>query len=149
MPTLPETVLPGGGVFCADAAATRALGESVGRHLADGAVLALVGPLGAGKTHFAAGVVRGLGVPEDSASPSFAIAHEYTGGPLPVFHYDFYRLDAVDELLTIGFDEALGVGVTIVEWADKFPGVFPAGTIWLEISLPDGGGRKIQPREVP
>jgi tRNA threonylcarbamoyladenosine biosynthesis protein TsaE len=136
-------LIPREGVVCSDAAATAALGEALGRMLTNGAVLALVGPLGAGKTCLTAGLVRALGVPEEAASPSFAIVHEYPGGRLPVFHYDFYRLETVDELLTIGFDDALGDGVTIVEWADKFPGVFPLETLWLTFELPPDGGRRV------
>src|SRR5687768_6814878 len=70
---------------------TRAIGEAVGRHLRPGDVLCLEGPLGAGKTSFAQGVARGLGVEEVVNSPTFTLVQEYAGR-LPVYHLDVYRL---------------------------------------------------------
>lgn len=103
-------------------AETRAAGEALGRVLrragAAGAVVALVGPLGAGKTCFVQGLARGLGVAGYVRSPTFTLVHQHRG-PLPLFHVDLYRL-APAELDTLGLEEILeGPGVAAVEWADR------------------------------
>jgi tRNA threonylcarbamoyladenosine biosynthesis protein TsaE len=116
-----------------------------GRAFADaappGTVIALVGNLGAGKTHWTQGFVAGIGSDAAVTSPTFGLVHEYLGGRLPVFHFDFHRIDSSEELLAIGWDDYLDrEGVIIAEWADKFPDLLPAGTKWIRIeSLPDGG----------
>ncbi len=116
--------------------AMMALGESIASDLQDGSVLALGGGLGAGKTHFTKGLVKGLGSHAEVTSPTFSLAHEYTGGRLPLFHFDFYRMESEDEVLRIGWDDYLDAeGVVVVEWPDKFPDLLPAYTIWLKISL--------------
>lgn len=137
------------GILCALPEDTWALGMAVSNHLVLGSVLSLEGPLGAGKTQFAGGLVSGLGCETEATSPSFALMHEYPGGKLPVFHFDFYRMESVDELLTSGFDDCLPEGVTIAEWGDKFPEIFPRGTWWLRFMLRDEGGRRISGRRLP
>jgi tRNA threonylcarbamoyladenosine biosynthesis protein TsaE len=131
------------GVICARPEDTRQLGRVVAEHLAMGAVLSLEGPLGAGKTQFAGGLVEGLGCETEASSPSFALMHEYAGGRLPVFHFDFYRMDSEAELLTAGFDDCVPAGVTIAEWGDKFPEALPPGTWRLRFVLRPDGGRQI------
>lgn len=120
-----------------------AWGASLGAALAPGSVLALVGGLGAGKTRMVKGLARGAGYGGEVTSPTFALVHEYRGGRLPLFHLDLYRLKSADELLAIGWDEFLDEGgLVIVEWADLFPELLPAGTRWLRFEvLPDGGRR--------
>lgn len=112
---------------------TTAHGAAVARTLAAGAVLALVGGLGAGKTHFVKGLAQGLGAaPEEVTSPTFTLIHEYIGGRLPLFHLDLYRLETVEEALGLGFDDYLGSeGVLAIEWADKFPELLPKTTRWI------------------
>lgn len=102
--------------------------------LQPGAVLALVGELGSGKTCFVQGLAAGLGVPEKItvASPTFVLIHEYAGGRLPLFHFDFYRLEKKEEALQLGLEEYWeGEGVSVVEWADRFPKIFPEKTKWI------------------
>ena len=120
--------------------ATVAWGRALADSLHAGDVIALVGNLGAGKTHASKGIVAGLGATSDVSSPTFTLVHEYRGGRLPVFHFDFYRLNAPDEVLNIGWDDYLDSGgVTVVEWADKFPVLLPDGTRWFRFEiLPDG-----------
>jgi tRNA threonylcarbamoyladenosine biosynthesis protein TsaE len=133
----------------ADEAATLAAGEECAKSIASSAVIALVGDLGAGKTSFSKGLVSGLGHAGDVSSPTFTLVHEYVGGRLPVFHFDFYRLENVEQLWDIGWDEYLsGEGVIIVEWADKFPDALPSGTLWIALShgaaSDSKGGRNLQ-----
>jgi len=119
-------------------------GRELGKSLEPGSVVALSGDLGAGKTHFSRGIVRGIGCDDVVSSPTFSLVHEYRSGPLPVFHFDFYRLDSVDELIRIGWDDYLDEeGVILVEWADKFPELLPDGTLHYHIELGDGEHRTL------
>ncbi len=121
-----------------------ALGQSAGRRADGGAVFALVGDLGAGKTHWTKGLALGLGYSGQVTSPTFALAQEYRGGRLPVFHFDFYRIESAEELLAMGWDEYLDQGgVIVAEWADKFPEVLPAQTVWLDFKVLPDGSREI------
>ena len=132
-------------VFASNAPAqTAALGHALAADALPGEVWALVGDLGAGKTHFVQGIVDGIGASGPATSPTFALVHEYTGGRLPVFHFDFYRLESAGEALALGLDEYLeGGGLTVIEWADKFPDVLPPGTRWFRFEILDGDARQI------
>jgi len=117
-----------------------AAGVAFSESLEAGDVVALVGDLGAGKTHFSKGVVSGLSAKGEVTSPTFSLVHEYPGGRLPVFHFDFYRIDSPDELIRIGWDEYLDEdGIILVEWADKFPELLPEGMIPLHFSIEADG----------
>lgn len=119
-------------------------GRAFSGSLESGDVVALVGDLGAGKTHFSKGVVSGLGAEADVTSPTFSLVHEYPGGRLPVFHFDFYRIDSPDELIRLGWDEYLDEdGVILVEWADKFPELLPEGSIQLHFSIEANGNHTV------
>lgn len=121
------------------------LGRDYAAQLRAGDVLALDGDLGAGKTQFIKGVAAGLGHDGAVTSPTFTLVHEYTGGRLPLFHFDFYRLESGDEALRIGLDDYLGAnGVLAIEWAGKFPEVLPAATRWLRFRAGDGDERTIE-----
>ena len=113
--------------------------------------MALEGPLGAGKTVFVRGVLRGLGGdPAQVRSPTFTLMNIY-GARVPVYHFDLYRLAKGAELEGIGFTEfARGEGVSLVEWADRFPDVAPEVTWHVRIAFegPEGG-RAITLTEVP
>jgi tRNA threonylcarbamoyladenosine biosynthesis protein TsaE len=90
----------------------------VGEAARAGTLLALIGDLGAGKTHFAKGVAEGLGIdPKTVTSPTFVLMN-LLQGRLPLAHFDLYRLDAVD-LPSLGFYDVRDDGVVVVEWADK------------------------------
>ena len=121
-----------------DLAATEALGRRLGPLLFPGAVIALVGPLGAGKTHFTRAVAEGLGVRNPAAvtSPTFTLVHEYAAR-LPVYHFDTYRLNSPDEFVALGTDEYFhGDGVCLVEWADRVPNALPADRLELRFRVP-------------
>jgi tRNA threonylcarbamoyladenosine biosynthesis protein TsaE len=118
------------------AAETEAAGARLAENLQVGDVVALVGELGAGKTQFVKGIARGLGVADTVTSPTFTLIHEYRGGRLSLYHFDFYRLDQAGALTTIGFDEYLsGDGVCVIEWADKFASVIPAQAHWVRLRI--------------
>ena len=111
------------------AAATEAAGERLGATLGPGAVVALTGELGAGKTSFVQGLVRGLG-----ASPTFVLVNEYAGR-VPIHHVDAYRTESMTELMDLGLLEMIGGdGVTIVEWADKLTPLLPPDAIHVHIT---------------
>jgi tRNA threonylcarbamoyladenosine biosynthesis protein TsaE len=122
--------------------------ESVGRDFAEGLragnVIALVGPLGAGKTQFVKGLVAGIGAPVAVTSPTFTLVHEYTGGRLPVYHFDFFRLEERQSVRRLGLDEYFfGEGISVVEWADKFPDLIPADARWISFDSKSETGRSI------
>lgn len=128
---------------CASAQDTRALGHRLGELAPRGLVVALHGPLGAGKTEFVKGLASGLGCGEVVSSPTFAIAHEYSDGRLPLYHLDFYRLESPEEVVTIGFEELAGDGIVAVEWAGKFPEFFPPGTLQVHLAILESGAREV------
>ncbi len=124
---------------------TIAHGAALAPTLRRGDVLALCGDLGAGKTHFAKGITAGLAAHAAVTSPTFTLIHEYFGGRLPVYHFDFYRLEDEDEALKIGLDEYLdGDGVCLIEWAEKFPALLPEHTRWLRFTHRADGARIIE-----
>ncbi len=126
------------------AAETFAMGEKLAASLRAGDVLALDGDLGAGKTHFIKGIAAGLGHTGDVTSPTFTLVHEYTGGRLPLYHFDFYRLEKDDDALRIGLDDYLAAGgVVAIEWAGKFPALLPKVTRWFQFRAGDGDTRDI------
>ncbi len=120
------------------------LGRKTAETIAAGSVIALVGGLGAGKTHWTKGFVAGLGSSADVTSPTFGLLHEYPGGRIPIFHLDFYRLESAAELLALGWDELLEQGgIVIAEWGDKFPELLPPEALWLQFSVEPDGSRSI------
>ena len=122
---------------------TAAAGERLAERLGPGDVVALTGELGAGKTCFVQGLVRGLGVTAGATSPTFVLVNEYRGR-VPVHHVDVYRTQSLTELLDIGLAEMLdGDGVTLIEWADRCEALLPARTVRVHI---DGVGD--EPRRI-
>jgi tRNA threonylcarbamoyladenosine biosynthesis protein TsaE len=122
---------------------TEAAGERLGRTLGPGDVVGVTGALGAGKTCFIQGLVRGVGVATRATSPTFVLVNEYRGR-LPVHHVDTYRTESLTELLDLGLAELLdGEGVTVIEWADKVRSLLPARTIDVHIA-----GVGDEPREI-
>jgi len=119
-------------------------GEKLGRALGPGAVVALFGGLGAGKTAFTRGLAAGLGISMNVSSPTFTIVNEYPG-ITPLFHFDMYRLDSEDELFDIGWDDYHGRGgVCAVEWSEKVPGAFPPETIVVKLENLGGDSRRLE-----
>ncbi|MEW6573582.1 MAG: tRNA (adenosine(37)-N6)-threonylcarbamoyltransferase complex ATPase subunit type 1 TsaE [Bacillota bacterium] len=113
--------------------ATRTIGEKVGRFLAAGDVVALYGDLGAGKTCFAQGVARGLGILGQVTSPTFVLLREYEGR-LPLYHFDAYRLSGPEDFAELGSEEYFsGPGVSIIEWAERVTDILPEDRLEVEL----------------
>jgi len=122
--------------------------EAIGRQLADnvdaGSVLALKGELGSGKTLFTQGLVAGLGSTAAVTSPTFTIVHEYQGGRLPVYHFDFFRLENRRAAGRLGLDDYFfGEGVSVIEWADRFPELVPEQARWISFEIKSQRRRSI------
>lgn len=119
---------------------TIATGVELGRRLRPGTLVLLIGELGAGKTTLAKGIVKGLGAaePEEVSSPTFTLIHEY-GEPVRVYHVDLYRLEEADEAAALGLEELLErEAVVLVEWGEKFPGLWPSRRLEVRLRrLPD------------
>jgi tRNA threonylcarbamoyladenosine biosynthesis protein TsaE len=124
--------------------ATAYLGGVTARHLRVGDLVALIGPLGAGKTCFVAGLAKALRVRGRVASPSFIIARWHPG-PVPLVHADAYRLGVPEELLDAGLDEWLQWAVVALEWADRVLEVLPAERLTVSMQ-PHGQERVIEVR---
>jgi len=119
-------------------------GEKFGRTLGSGAVVALYGGLGAGKTVITRGLAAGLGLNINISSPTFTIVNEYPG-EVPLFHFDMYRLESEKELFDIGWDDYLDRGgVCVVEWSEKVPGAFPPDTVTVKLENLGGDKRRIE-----
>jgi tRNA threonylcarbamoyladenosine biosynthesis protein TsaE len=120
-----------------DLAATETLGRRLGGLLFPGAVVGLVGPLGAGKTHLTRAVSEGLGIADSRvvSSPTFVLIQEYRAR-LPIYHFDAYRLRGEEEFFDLGAHEYLeSDGVCLVEWADRVEGALPHEHLRVELSV--------------
>jgi tRNA threonylcarbamoyladenosine biosynthesis protein TsaE len=125
---------------------TRNIGETLGRLLQSGDIVALVGMLGAGKTVFAQGLARGLDVGPDEyvSSPSFAIVNQYRGR-IPIFHIDTYRLANEAEMVSLGYEDYFEPdGVTIIEWADRVRELLPQKFAMVELEITGRNSREIE-----
>ena len=112
---------------------TEALGEQLAKRLLPGGVVAYRGDLGAGKTAFTRGLARGLGCAGRVTSPTFTIVNEYDG-PVPLFHFDMYRLGGADELYEIGWEDYLSRGgVCAVEWSERVAEELPPDAVTVTI----------------
>src|SRR5689334_23000096 len=114
---------------------TERLGKALAVELPAGTVIGLIGPLGAGKTRLVQAVATAVGVPPGRVtSPTFVLVNEYTGGRLPVYHFDTYRLKDDDDFLNLGPEEYFdSAGLTFVEWADRVTSLLPRER--LEITI--------------
>jgi len=131
-------------VFTNDEAGTVLAGEKLGKSLKPGAVVAIYGQLGAGKTAFVRGLAKGLRIDACVSSPTFTIVNEYDG-VIPLFHFDMYRLNGENELFDVGWDDYLDRGgICAVEWSEHTPGAFPPETITVRIETLGDDNRKLE-----
>ena len=122
---------------------TRVLGKDLASRLRRGDCVALFGDLGSGKTCLIQGICAGLQVADAVTSPTFILVNEYlgrddTGAPLPVFHFDLYRLSGPEDLMGLGWDDYFDRGgIYLVEWADRAEDLLPPHTLSVQIEAPE------------
>ena len=128
-------------VIIRDETETKKFATDVAQPLKKGDVIALVGDLGTGKTTLSKYIAEALGITETITSPTFTIVQEYHSGRLPLYHFDVYRVDDIEEMYRIGYEEYFyGEGVCIVEWADIVEEIIPedAKVIFIEYGEDEG-----------
>ena len=128
-------------VIIRDETKTKKFATDVAQTLKKGDVIALVGDLGTGKTTLSKYIAEALGITETITSPTFTIVQEYHSGRLPLYHFDVYRVDDIEEMYRIGYEEYFyGEGVCIVEWADIVEEIIPedAKVIFIEYGEDEG-----------
>lgn len=114
---------------------TEQFAQSFAQTLKPGSVIALYGGLGRGKTAFVRGLAKGLRSSDAVSSPTFALVHEYDGD-LPIFHFDMYRIQTLDDLYSTGFFDYLEMnGVVIIEWSENISDYLPSDVIEIHIDL--------------
>ncbi len=119
------------------------LGSMIAKTLDSNDLVAIVGDLGAGKTHLTKGILAGLGYQGDVTSPTFSLVNEYQCSNQRLCHFDFYRIENANELRTIGWDEYVEEdGIVVVEWANLFPELIPATSKVIKI-VHDGDNREV------
>lgn len=110
------------------------LGRRLGSQLKEPVIIKLEGEMGAGKTHFTKGLALGMGIDDDVTSPTFSILNIYTGGSMPLYHIDAYRLKTIEEALDAGLGEVFaGDGVVVLEWGDILEPFFEDKLIDIKI----------------
>ncbi len=125
---------------------TDAFGKRLAEFLFPGAVVALIGPLGAGKTYLVRAIAVGLGIanPNVVNSPTFVLIQEYDAR-LPIFHFDAYRLAKEAEFVDLGAHEYFDRGgVCLIEWADKVPGALPRERLEVRIAITGAESRRVE-----
>ncbi len=111
-------------------------GKSFAHELNAGDVVACYGDLGSGKTRFIKGICEGLGVHEHVASPTFTIINMYNSGNTIIYHFDLYRINSLDELYELGFEEYTNSdGICLIEWAEKADGLLPQNRYDIHFQL--------------
>ena len=130
------------------AAETRALGAQLARLLNGGDVLLLKGDMGAGKSELARGIARGLEITSPVPSPSFTILNAYDEGRVPFHHFDWYRVNDASELTESGLDEIIGQGITVIEWPERAPSLWPEDRLEIAIVALSDQERSVDMRSI-
>lgn len=123
-----------------DEDATRRLGAAIAARLAPGDIVALSGPLGAGKTTLARGAIAALAGSGDAPSPTFTLVETYETRRFPLFHFDLYRLEKAEDVYELGYEDALD-GVSLIEWPERIGRLLPSTALVVLLSM-DGAGRR-------
>jgi len=121
----------------ADLAATERLAARLARHAEPGDVIALEGPLGAGKTSFARGFIRALTGAAEVPSPTFTLVQSYDAGRFTIWHFDLYRIARPEEADELGLDEALSEGVALIEWPERLGPAVPGDRLVVRLEPGD------------
>ena len=136
-------------LFSNSAEDTIKIGELIGSSLTKGTVIAYKGTLAAGKTTLTKGIAESLEIDEVITSPTFTLVSEYEG-KLPLYHFDVYRLDSVEDFLNIGSEEMMyGDGVCAIEWSEKIESALPKDAIIIDIEILTPETRKITIKNWP
>ena len=126
---------------------TMLFAQKLAKTVGKGVVFTLKGDLGAGKTHFVKGFVKGLGSDELVTSPTFTLLNVYEGGRYPVYHFDMYRLSSLEEAEELGFEEYFNLetldGIVFVEWPERVEGLIKCPHIEIDLQSLEGNKRKI------
>ncbi|MCO6474463.1 MAG: tRNA (adenosine(37)-N6)-threonylcarbamoyltransferase complex ATPase subunit type 1 TsaE [Melioribacteraceae bacterium] len=135
-------------IFSNCEAETKEAAAKLSEEIEEGDIFALTGDLGAGKTTFIKAVVKSIGI-DDSNSPSFALVNVYRGRK-KIYHFDFYRINKVEELYDIGFDEYISdeSSVKFIEWAELFPEILPGQYYQIKFEYVNNSKRKITLKHV-
>lgn len=124
-------------IYCHSLGDTKKLGNALGKLFQPGDVVSLVGDLGAGKTTFTKALGEGMGISSYITSATFTLMNEYPGD-IPLYHFDTYRLENIEDIDDLGFDDYFfGNGVSVVEWGDRIEEWLPKDH--LTISIEDAG----------
>ncbi len=122
--------------------ASEALGAAVGRALGVGEAVCLWGPLGAGKTTLARGLICQLAGPQQEIpSPTFTLVQSYQGAAFPIAHFDLYRIERPQDLDELGLDDALDEGAVVIEWPERLRDRLPADRLDIRLAIVDEGRR--------
>lgn len=121
---------------------TRALGKKIAAQLKAGDTVLLTGDMGAGKSELARGIARGLGVAGPVPSPSFTILNAYDEGRIPLYHFDWYRVQDSAEIGEMGMDEQIGGdGIALIEWSENAPEFVPEKALRILIERKEDDSR--------
>lgn len=121
---------------------TEQTAERLAKTLKGNEIIAMFGGLGAGKTAFARGLARGLGIKDGVSSPTFALVHEYEG-KYTVYHFDMYRINTFDDLYTTGFFDYMDTGIMVIEWSENIESFLSEGYIRVTINRISENEREI------
>ena len=123
---------------------TEDFAAQIAAKLRPGDLIACRGGMGVGKTAFARGLARGLGLRDEVSSPTFALVQEYTHGNIPLYHFDMYRVSSFDELYSTGFFDYLDQqGILLIEWSENIEHALPENAILLTIRRVDDDIREL------
>lgn len=113
---------------------TQNFAMEIAKNVKKGDIYCLCGELGAGKTNFSKAFAKGLGIKEEITSPTFTIVNEYRENDISLFHFDVYRINDIEELYEIGYEEYFfSNGVCLIEWAEFIKEIIPQNAIWINI----------------
>ncbi len=131
-------------MWLADADVTESAGALLGAHIELGDVIAISGPLGAGKTCFTRGLIRAMGFDGDVPSPTFGIVIPYSPPDvrLPLWHVDLYRIESLNEIQELGLDDARAATVLVIEWPERMGSALWLDALQLDLSV-EGNGRRL------